>query len=119
MNGRQRVSRAERLTRTVLRETTDIIVSMKDPRAVSLSVSGVRVSPDLRHATVYYTLANPAQRTVAEQFLAAARGFIRSQLAQRITLKFALELDFVYDTVAEESRRVLDLLDRIRHEQGE
>jgi len=119
MNGRQPVSRAERLTRTVLRETTAIIVSMKDPRAVSLSVSGVRVSPDLRHATVYYTLANPAQRTVAEQFLAAAHGFIRSQLAQRITLKFALELDFVYDTVAEESRRVLDLLDRIRHEQGE
>ena len=75
-----------------------------------VTVPEVRVSPDLRNATVYVTSLVGGDPQVAPKALARHKGWIRSQIANRINLKFAPDLVFRWDDRFEESARIDALL---------
>lgn len=85
---------------------------------VSITVSEVRVTPDLRHATAYVL---PLGGVHAEETLAAlnrARGPLRREVTRAINLKFSPELKFVRDDSfdrMDETRRMLNQ-PRVRHD---
>ena len=89
---------------------------LKDPRLAGLStVTEVRLSPDLKQARVYVNvIGTEAERAAALQGLAAAAGFIRHELSERLQIRRAPELHFVLDRSEETGRRIEDLIRRVK-----
>ncbi len=104
--------RLGRIQGQMLREVSDIVHQMKDPRVQGVNISEVLVSKDLSYATVYISVIGEedVQRT-ALTALRRAAGHLRSQIAQRIHLRYAPELRIEYDRTAERAARVLSLID--------
>ena len=85
---------------------------LKDPRLACLAtVTEVRVSPDLKHARVYVSVAgDEAEQDAALEGMVAASGFIRHELCERLQLRRTPELHFVLDRSEDYGRRIEDLL---------
>ena len=79
-----------------------LLFEMTDPRLGFLTISEVKVSKDLRHARVFVSLLEEDKNKIRETFeaLEKARGFIKKQLSERVSLKFLPELIFEFDTSA-------------------
>jgi ribosome-binding factor A len=83
---------------------------------VSVTVTEVRMSPDLRHAQVYVEpLGGVHVRAVIEGLNRAAK-FIRGRLGRHIELKFTPDLRFVHDESFEEADRMERLIAGVRRE---
>jgi ribosome-binding factor A len=73
-------------------------------------VTEVRVSPDLRNATVYITPLGGGDPKKAEKAMARNARWLRGQVAHRINLKFAPDLVFRYDDRFDETAHIDALL---------
>jgi ribosome-binding factor A len=88
-----------------------LLREIKDPRIGLVTITGVKVSPDLRHARVYFScLGDDAQRAQSLKGLTSAAGFIRSQVARRLNLRVAPEINFEFDNSLEQAERLSRLL---------
>nr|WP_075216406.1 30S ribosome-binding factor RbfA [Mongoliimonas terrestris] len=74
--------------------------------ALMITVPEVRVSPDLKNATVFVTPLAGGEPKVAVKALDRHKRFIRGQVATRINLKYAPDLTFRFDDRFEESARI-------------
>lgn len=109
MSGRKNA----RLREDIQRELSDILeFEGRDPvvRAAFPTVMDVRLSVDGRYAKVYVALAGDVDGDAVEKALAQDRGFYRSMLAERLSLRHTPELRFVLDKTVERSLRMRDLL---------
>lgn len=105
--------RPERLAEEIRNEVSLMLAGeLKDPRLTNaISVSEVRVTPDLKHVRVYVEVLGPeADRRAALDGLAAASGFIRHELVERLHLRRAPEVFFVADRSKEYGQHIEDLL---------
>jgi len=110
----ERLQRASEEIREVLAEE---IQKLKDPRLGFVTVTGVKVTPDLRKAWVYYTvLGEEKDHRATAAALRSARSHLRAALGHQIRMKFTPELEFEEDTTATSGERVEELLRHI-HEQ--
>jgi ribosome-binding factor A len=108
--------RTDRVADVLRAELSDLLLrSVHDPRIRLVSVSGVDVSPDLRHAVVKVSvLGSDEERDATVEALRHARGFLRSELAHRLrTMRVTPELVFELDRGAEHSQRIADLLESL------
>ena len=109
--GQREYSRADRVGDQIQRELAELLLrEVNDPRARGVTLSGVKVSRDLAHATVYVT---PAADSDADEVLPAlnrASGFLRRQLAGRIRFRHVPSLRFQYDPTLDRALRVESLL---------
>ncbi len=85
---------------------------IRDPDldGVSVTITQVKPSPDMRHATVY---CEPLGGQNAKQIVAALnrhKGFLRGEMGHRITMKFTPELRFVEDESFAEAQKIEDIL---------
>lgn len=107
--------RHERVAEEIRHEFEAMLAGeLKDPRlACPLSVAEVTVTPDLKHARIFLAAfgTNEERRGVRDG-LAAAMGFIRSELAQRLDLRRVPEIHFVVDASGVEGGRLDELLHR-------
>ena len=88
---------------------------VKDPRVGFVTITGIRVSPDMGTAHVGVTvLGDQAKQEESLQGLAAAAGFLRSELARRLQLRRTPALRFELDEMVESERRIEELLRKIR-----
>jgi ribosome-binding factor A len=76
----------------------------------SLTVPEVRMTPDLKLATVYVLTLGGGETEEAVTHLEKHKRFLRGELARRVSLKFMPELRFKVDTSFESSRRIDELL---------
>ncbi|HLF56115.1 MAG TPA: 30S ribosome-binding factor RbfA [Thermoanaerobaculia bacterium] len=84
---------------------------LRDPRVRLATVTRATVSGDLRHADVHVSvLGSEEERTAALAALVHARGFLRRELAHRLSLRVTPELKFHLDRGAEHSQRIEELL---------
>jgi len=77
---------------------------------VSVTVTEVRPSPDLRHATAFVEPLGGGNADVIVKALNRHRGFLRGELGHRITLKFTPELRFLEDTSFAEAAHIEGIL---------
>ncbi|SNQ49102.1 Ribosome-binding factor A [Frankia canadensis] len=84
---------------------------VKDPRLGMVTVTDVRVTPDLVDATVFYTVYGDedARRTSA-QALESARGLLRSQVGRATGIKNTPTLTFVHDRLPDDAQHLEDLI---------
>ncbi len=81
-----------------------------DIAALMITVPEVRVSPDLKNATVYVTPLASGDPKLAVKALERHKRFIRGEVAHRINLKYAPDLVFRFDDRFEESARIDEIL---------
>ncbi|MDR0365355.1 MAG: 30S ribosome-binding factor RbfA [Bifidobacteriaceae bacterium] len=87
--------------------------SIKDPRLGFVTITDVRVTGDLQHATIFYTVLGDetaCQETAAA--LASARGLIRSEVGKSLGLRLTPTIDFQLDQLPEGASRIEDALRR-------
>ena len=104
--------RINRVQEQLLRELSDIVQKLKDPRVRLVTVVDTEVSKDLRHAKMFVSvLGEPAEQEEALSVLQQARGFLRREVAQRLRLRVAPEIHVEYDDTSERAARVTALID--------
>jgi ribosome-binding factor A len=92
-----------------------IATEIKDPRVGFVTVTGVKTSPDLRHARVYVSvLGDEPTREASLDGLRSAHGFLQHRLASELKLKHTPALTFEYDDTIDKGMRITELLDEKR-----
>jgi len=109
----QEYPRRYRVADQIQRELAELLRGLKDPRVADgmVTVASVDVSPDLRSARVYVTMLASDEPDGVIAGLGAAAGYLRSQLARRLTLRVVPELRFRHDRTPDEVDRIHELLD--------
>jgi ribosome-binding factor A len=111
-------NRIVRINELVQREVSDILRQRYASESVAITVTEVRVAPDLRDGRVFVAIVGD-DAAVADRFrwLRARAAEIREELANRIVLKFLPHLTYVLDRSADRVARVLRTLDEIEHQE--
>jgi ribosome-binding factor A len=111
--------RAARVGEQMKKELSDIIGrKLKDPRIGFVTVTDVRVTGDLQQAKVYISvLGDEEQRQNTLKGLAKAKGFIRSEIGQRIRLRKTPEIYFEIDESIDYGSRIESLIKQISEDE--
>ncbi|HTZ11571.1 MAG TPA: 30S ribosome-binding factor RbfA [Candidatus Margulisiibacteriota bacterium] len=114
------MSRQERVAEAIKKEVSLIIHDeLKDPRLGFVTITGVDISQDLRHAKILFSvLGKEEEHKKTQEALDSALGFIRRLLAQRVRLMFAPEIIFREDKSSEYSVRIEEVLNEIKEQDG-
>lgn len=114
-------ARARRLSVRIREVVADTLrTQVKDPRLGMITLTDVRVTPDLREATIYYTVLGDAEEHAATAAaLDSARGVLRTQVGRQTGIKFTPSLSFVTDEIPDTARQIDELLDRARQADAE
>lgn len=84
-----------------------LVEEISDPRLELVTVTGVEVSPDLRHANVFVTAHGDEERTaLALEGLDSAKGRIRTLLGTQVRARYVPELHFRVDPAIDEAERI-------------
>jgi ribosome-binding factor A len=107
-------NRIVRINELVQREISDILRRRHAAEAVAITISEVRVAPDLRDGRVFVAIVGDAA-SVADRFRWIQRKApeIRSELARRIVLKFLPHLTYVLDKSSDRVARLLKAMDEV------
>jgi ribosome-binding factor A len=101
---RIRVVLAERLER-----------GLRDPRLGFVTITDVRVTGDLQHASVFYTvLGTDEERAGSAEALASATGMLRSELGKQLNVRLIPSLEFILDALPDNVDHIEDLLREAR-----
>lgn len=104
--------RPERLAESLREEISEVVgFELDDPRVEAVTVTEVKVAPDLRDAKVY-VLVDGSEEEIksALKALQNAAVFVRQQVALNLSLRHAPHLHFVRDTAEENASRVSEIL---------
>jgi ribosome-binding factor A len=86
---------------------------VKDPRLGFVTVTDTRVTGDLQHATVFYTVfGSDEERAGTAAALESAKGIIRREVGQGISLRLTPSLEFIADAMPENAAHIDDVLRR-------
>ena len=112
--------RPERVADMLREEITQIVgYELEDPRVQSVTVTDVRVSENLRDASVYVLVEGAEEEILAAlTALRHAAPYVRKQVGFALNLRHTPEIHFVRDTVEERGARVDRLLEQLDREQG-
>lgn len=84
---------------------------VKDPRLGFVTITDVRVTGDLQHASIFYTVyGTDEERADTAQALKSATGMLRSEVGKNITARLTPSLEFIPDGIPENARLIDSLL---------
>lgn len=112
--------RQEKLGEQIAAEVSDLLrTRVKDPRVGFASITHVEVSGDLRHAKIFVSvMGSDEEKRSTIEALRHATGFIRHELAGRLTVRFMPEIVFKLDTSIEQGTRILGLIREMEIQEG-
>jgi ribosome-binding factor A len=98
---------AERVRELVV----EALRTIKDPRLGMITITDSRITPDLREATVYYTvLGDSAEQAATAAALDSAKGLLRSVVGKALGLRHSPSLHFEQDVMQDNVRHIDELL---------
>jgi ribosome-binding factor A len=84
---------------------------IKDPRLGFITITDVRVTPDIREASVFYTVyGDEESRALTAMALESAKGVLRSEVGKQTGVKFTPTLEFIPDAIPETAAHLEELL---------
>ena len=109
------VKRSDKVAEAIHQIVSALLVKgLKDPRIGFVTITGVKVTGDLRMATVYFTVhGTEEQKKSTEAGLNSARGFIKKEMGQALQLRFTPDIQFKYDTSVEYGFHIESILKEI------
>jgi ribosome-binding factor A len=113
-------ARTDRVGEEFREIVAEAILKLKDPRVGFVTVTGVKVTPDLRRAWVFYTaMGDEKAKASTRAALRSARPHLRAVIGRQVRLKYLPELEFEEDASIERGARIDELIaDLHRKEQG-
>ncbi|WP_146514132.1 30S ribosome-binding factor RbfA [Rubripirellula amarantea] len=94
-----------------------ILTEIRDPRVRDVTVVGVKVSPDMREATVSVSImGDETQQNLSLRGLQNAAGFLQSKIAGRIDTRYTPRLQFKINKGVQHSLEVGEILAKIQRE---
>jgi ribosome-binding factor A len=88
---------------------------LRDPRLGFVTITDVRVTGDLQHASVFYTvLGTDQERTDSAEALTAATGMLRSEVGRKLGVRVTPTLEFIPDAIPENADHIASLLREAR-----
>ena len=108
-------ARLGRVNEELMKAISHIITyELKNPDVTGMiSVTRVKVTPDLKYAKVYVSILNPKSVDETMKGLKESAGFIRSQVAKTVNLRITPELVFEYDDSIEHGEKIDNILKQI------
>ena len=108
-------NRMEKVDEELKRQLSTIInLDLKNPNITGIiSVTKVKTSPDLKSAKVYISILNSKSKKNTLQGLKNAKGFIRTELARRVNLRYTPDLIFELDESMEYGSKIDNILKEI------
>ena len=111
-----RPSRVSEEFREILAEE---IPRLKDPRIGFVTVTAVKVTPDLRFARVFYTaMGDEKERAATRAGLRSARAHLRRVIGGEVRLKTLPDLEFQEDDTIEAAERIEQVLRELHREEA-
>ncbi len=108
---------AERIKQLVTQGLSQVV---KDERVGFVTITDVRVTGDLQHASVFYTvLGTDEDRTVAAEVLEDYRGRLRSFVGKGLGIRLTPSLEFILDALPEDAQHMDDLLRKVAERDAE
>ena len=84
---------------------------LRDPRLGFVTITDVRVTGDLQHASVFYTvLGDEKARNDTADALRAATGMLRSEVGRGLGVRLTPTLEFIADAIPDNAGHIEDLL---------
>ena len=114
-------SRPDRVGDQIRQELAQLIArEVHDPGIGFLTITRVKVTPDLQLARVFYTtIGDEKARKETERALTRALPFLRRQIGSRLRLRNVPELTFMYDKSIEQQDRIEQIIQDIQAERAE
>jgi ribosome-binding factor A len=106
-------TRNRKIADAIQRELSELIrLELRDPRVSMVTITAVDVTRDNAHAKIFFTSLGGDEMTIAcRDGLQSAAGFLRSQLAHRLTIRTVPQLHFEVDVSIERGVRISNLID--------
>jgi len=106
--------RSDRMADLIKQEVADILTKkVRDPRIGFVTVTGVDISRDFRNASIYVCFQEKQDDKKGIAALKKAAGFVRGELARRLSLRRMPALTFVVDQVTEKVSHLLGVIESL------
>lgn len=93
---------------------------LKDPRLGFVTITDVKMTGDLQHASVFYTVyGSDQEREDTAAALKSATGMLRSEVGKNITARLTPSLEFIADAIPENAKHIEELLAQARQRDSE
>lgn len=93
---------------------------IKDPRLGFVTITDTRVTGDLQHASIFYTvLGDEEQREATAKALVSAKGVIRAAVGRDLGLRITPSVDFFPDALPENAKALESLLEEVHQRDAE
>ncbi len=111
--------RSVRVSDLIREEIADIIMhKIKHKTLGFVTVTGAKVSDDLRHATIYLSVLEEKDSEKTVRKLSSSASFIRSELGKRLKMKYVPSLSFRIDDSIEYGKKIDKILNEIKSERS-
>ena len=113
-------SRADRVSALIQEVLSELLKKdIRDPRLAMTTVTGVKMSRDLKLARIYFSIYGGKSKSEAAVLgFKSARGFIKRSLAPRLGLRYMPDLQFYYDDSFDYSSHIEQLFKKIADDNG-
>lgn len=110
------VMKKEKMNNIIQRELSDILqTEVKNPAIGFCTITDVEVTSDLSIAKIYVSFLNKNTKKSLDA-LEKSKGFIRSLLAKRLTVRKCPELHFILDTSLEYGNKIESIIEDLKHQ---
>jgi ribosome-binding factor A len=111
--------RDKRVAEALRSEIAKIITfELADPNLGFVTVVGVRLAKDLKHATVYVSvIGDEPKKKLTVDHLERARGYIKNRLADRIVLRYMPDIHFRFDELLAQEERISEVISQLHREE--
>lgn len=111
--------RSARVSDLIKEETANIITHKLDnPKLGFVTVTGAKVTDDLRHATIFISVLDDSKRGTVLEILANSTSFIRSELARNIRMRVLPKIHFKIDSGVEYGKKIDKILSEIKTDES-
>ena len=108
--------RTLRINELVQREINDILHTHWQAETVAVTITSVRVAPDLRDGRVFVSVIGTDEQAEAKlKWVRTKAAEIRKEVGRRITIKYLPKFEYLLDHSAVRGARILQVLDEIEH----
>lgn len=112
--------RKDKIERMIKEELGWIFIhKLKDPALGFITITNVKVSPDLKLAKIYLSVFQKENRQRALDKVYELKGLIRSELAHKIKIRFVPDLDFYIDDTPDYVEKMENLFKKIHDQQAQ
>jgi ribosome-binding factor A len=97
-----------------------LLERVKDPRVRGVTVTGIKLSNDLKRARVFFSvIGEQDQIKKAQAGLDSAKGFIKREIGRRMSLRYTPEIIFAYDPSLESGSHMESIFEKLKYNEPE